>query len=134
MPDICLDKATVESKKSDLSICLGTSMRVSPACELPLLGRKRSNNNHKLVIVNLQKTPYDDECQLRIFAKVDDVLIRLFNSIHQQIPEYEDLILPENKMFLENFQKNYPFRSAGSTDWFSGNHKPDPKKSGSDSD
>jgi len=133
MPDICLDKATVESRKSDISICLGTSMRVSPACELPLLGRKR-NKNHKLVIVNLQKTPYDDECSIRIFAKVDDVLIRLLNLLNEQIPEYQDLKLTESKPFLDNFQANYPFRSAGSTDWFSGDHKLDPKKKQDDED
>jgi len=131
MPDLCLDKAEEESKKCDLSICLGTSMRVSPACDLPLLGKKR-NKNHKLVIVNLQKTPSDDHCQLRIFARVDDVIKRLFKIINQEIPEYVDLNLIENKQFLDNFRANYPFRSAGSTDWFTGPHKPNSSKSEED--
>jgi len=123
MPDLCLDKATVESKKADISICLGTSMRVSPACDLPLLGKKR-NKNHKLIIVNLQKTPYDDHCQLRIFSKVDEVLTRLLSALNHPIPDYVDLKLTENKNFLDNFAANYPFRSAGCTDWFTGDHKP----------
>jgi len=133
MPDLCLDKATVESRKSDLSICLGTSMRVSPACTLPLLGKKR-NKDHKLVIVNLQKTPSDDECQLRIFARVDDVITRLFQAINQQIPEFTYLNLIENQEFLANFKANYPFRSAGSTDWFSGEHIPAIKDKDEDSE
>jgi len=40
MPDLCLEKAEVESKLCDLSLCMGTSMRVSPACDLPLMGKK----------------------------------------------------------------------------------------------
>jgi len=127
MPDICLDKAMVESSKSDVSICLGTSMRVSPACTLPLLGKKR-NANHKLVIVNLQKTPYDDDCQLRIYARVDDVMSGLFKILNQQIPDHQELNLTENNEFLDNFIANYPFRTAGNTDWFTGPHKPETVK------
>jgi len=121
MPDVCLEKATQESKKSDLSVCLGTSMRVSPACELPLMGRKE-NPQHKLVIINLQKTPYDNDCALRIYARVDEVLIKLFECLNQHIPPYQDLTLTEDKQFEENFYKNYPFRSAGCDDWFKGDH------------
>jgi len=123
MPDVCLTKAERESKKCDLSICLGTSMRVSPACDLPLMGRKK-NPDHKLVIVNLQKTPYDDDCALRIFARVDEVMIRLFAYLKQDIPPYQVLDLVGNPEWLDNFQKNYPFRSAGSNDWFQGPHIP----------
>jgi len=122
MPDLCLDKATVESAKADLAICMGTSMRVSPACELPLKGKKR-NPNHKLVIINLQKTPYDDHCALRIFARVDEVLVRLFDYIKQKIPDYKDLNLTENPVWMKNFTENFPFRSAGSDDWFTGEHR-----------
>jgi len=126
MPDVCLDKAEVESKKADLSICLGTSMRVSPACTLPLKGKK-THAHHKLVIVNLQKTPYDDKCSLRIFARVDDVLKKLSEYLKLEIPEYVDLNLTSNQEFLDNFDKNYPFRTAGSTDRFTGEHIPKSK-------
>ena len=36
--------------KSDLIICLGSSLQVKPACMLPLRGKK---NGSKLVIINL---------------------------------------------------------------------------------
>jgi len=49
MPDICLDRATKESKMCDLSLCMGTSMRVSPACELPAMNLK---SGKKMVIVS----------------------------------------------------------------------------------
>ncbi|CAF1627659.1 unnamed protein product, partial [Didymodactylos carnosus] len=48
MPDVCFDIAEKQSKMSDLSLCMGTSMRVTPACELPTMGLKRRG---KMVIV-----------------------------------------------------------------------------------
>lgn len=50
MPDICLDRATKESKICDLSLCLGTSMRVTPACDLPAM--KLRSSKKKMVIVS----------------------------------------------------------------------------------
>jgi NAD-dependent SIR2 family protein deacetylase len=50
MPDVCLAKATKESKMCDLSLCMGTSMRVSPACELPAM--KLKSGQKKMVIVS----------------------------------------------------------------------------------
>lgn len=54
MPDICLNKATEESKKCDLSLCMGTSMRVTPACELPAM--KCKSRKKKMVIVSKRST------------------------------------------------------------------------------
>ena len=58
-------------RQSDLCICMGTSLRIRPASELPLLTVK---NGGKLVLVNLQKTPKDRHAHLRIQAPVDVVL------------------------------------------------------------
>merc|ERR1712056_98484 len=44
--------------------------------------------NH-LVIVNLQKTPLDKVCSLRIFAKIDDVMVPLMKELGLEIPEYK---------------------------------------------
>merc|ERR1712113_239852 len=44
--------------------------------------------NH-LVIVNLQKTPLDDVCSLRIFAKIDDVMVPLMKELGLEIPEWK---------------------------------------------
>jgi len=122
MPDLCLQKAEQLSRQSDLSLCMGTSMRVSPACDLPLFGRK-SNKNHKLVIINLQKTPYDSSCALRIFAKVDTVMTMLMKHLNLEIPNWEDLNLTENEEWMQNFENNWKFRTAGSSDWFKGEHQ-----------
>jgi NAD-dependent SIR2 family protein deacetylase len=54
LPEDELSKATQHSKKADLVLVLGTSMRVSPACNLPLFNLKKGG---KMVISNLQITP-----------------------------------------------------------------------------
>jgi len=41
-------------------------MRVSPACNLPFY-----NKNSKMVLVNLQTTPYDEKSEVRSFCKTD---------------------------------------------------------------
>ena len=64
--------------EADLAIVLGTSLRVSPANDLPLTTASRGK---PLVIVNLQRTPLDPICNLRIFAKTDEVnVVTLFKS------------------------------------------------------
>ncbi|CAF1394071.1 unnamed protein product [Adineta ricciae] len=118
MPDVCIDRATEESKKCDLSLCMGTSMRVSPACELPSM--KSKSRNKKMVIVNLQKTPYDDQYALRIFARCDDVMKMVMEELNLVIPPYTDLQLWSNTEWLADFERNWSFRTAGETDWFSG--------------
>lgn len=84
-----LKNAEENSKKSDLSIVLGTSMRVSPACNLPLMMKKQSNCNNKLVICNLQKTPYDNEPNAFIIhSKCDDLMQLVMNYLQIEIPDY----------------------------------------------
>ena len=50
-----LSTAEFHARKSDLCLCLGTTMQVTPACELVEMGQKPL----RLVIVNRQKTPLD---------------------------------------------------------------------------
>ncbi|CAF1155592.1 unnamed protein product [Adineta ricciae] len=119
MPNVCIDRATEESKKCDLSLCMGTSMRVSPALSeisFPssiLITIRLSNKD-------LQKTPYDDQCALRIFARCDDVMKMVMKELDLVIPPYTDLQLWSNAEWLADFERNWPFRTAGETDWFSG--------------
>lgn len=69
----------VPDVEADLAIVLGTSLKVSPANDLPLT---TANRGKPLVIVNLQRTPLDRICSLRIFAKTDEVnVVTLFRFI-----------------------------------------------------
>eukprot|EP00808_Paulinella_micropora_P004637 g18251.t1 len=69
------ERAVNLSKRADLMLCLGSSMNVQPASQLPELLKDRPNA--RLVLVNKQKTDLDDKCDLRIFASIDNVLCGL---------------------------------------------------------
>jgi len=67
----CLDEidwneADKHCKKADLCIVMGTSMSLRHITHFPFLAKKT-------VIVNLQKTPDDEKCHLRIWAQCDPV-------------------------------------------------------------
>jgi NAD+-dependent protein deacetylase sirtuin 6 len=71
--------AMYNSRKCDLAVVLGTSMNVQPAASFP---DKCFKNGGKLVIINLQKTPFDSLASIRIFAKTDDVMRMLMEELH----------------------------------------------------
>jgi len=75
LPEDEFHKAQIECYKSDLVLCLGTSLRIQPAASLPTLAKK-------YVIVNLQVTPYDDKAELIIRAKVDFVMNNLMKALN----------------------------------------------------
>ena len=57
-------RAMEECKKADVVIALGSSLLVTPACDLPKLGAK-------LIICNMQETPLDSMATVRVFATCD---------------------------------------------------------------
>jgi len=72
-----------EFAKSDLCICLGTSLRIEPAGSLPI-------HSKKFVIVNKQSTPYDSKAELCIHASVDDVLRKIMVGLNLHLSEKPD--------------------------------------------
>lgn len=85
LPDDDLEHANKETKKSDLSVCLGTSLQINPSGRIPALTKR---NGGKLVIVNLQPTQLERQCDLHIYAYVDRVMKRLCELLHVNIPEF----------------------------------------------
>jgi len=124
MPDVCLERAEEKATAADLVITLGTSMRVFPSCDLPLAGKAKHGKKHKLILVNLQKTPVDKKCALRIFAKTDEVMEGLCRELKVDIPEWAGPELVESEDWKANFTASWPFRRAGVNDWFDGPHVP----------
>lgn len=57
LPKKDLERAYDECDKADLIICLGSSLTVAPANDLP---KKVAKRGGQMVIVNLQRTPLDD--------------------------------------------------------------------------
>lgn len=85
LPRDALNKSYDHANNSQLSVVLGTSMRVHPACDLPLIP-VRSKTGH-LAICNLQATPYDHEATLRIWAPTDVVMEMLMKELAIIVPE-----------------------------------------------
>ncbi|KAH9498172.1 NAD-dependent protein deacetylase sirtuin-6 [Bulinus truncatus] len=85
LPERDLDRASEECRKSDLSICLGTSLQIIPSGNIPLLTKK---NGGKLVIINLQPTKHDKKADLKICAYVDEVMKLLCDALNVEIPHY----------------------------------------------
>ncbi|EKX35156.1 hypothetical protein GUITHDRAFT_158764 [Guillardia theta CCMP2712] len=71
-------------RSSDLCICMGTSLRIRPASELPLITVK---NGGKLVLCNLQKTPKDRHACLKVHAPIDEVMRGVMAVLGVRIPK-----------------------------------------------
>jgi mono-ADP-ribosyltransferase sirtuin 6 len=59
-----LPKAEESCRKADLCVCLGSSLTVTPASNIPLMSKK-------LVICNLQETKLDNNADVRVWATCD---------------------------------------------------------------
>ena len=85
--DYAWDPAEENATKSDCCLVLGSSLTVTPAANLPeMIGEKRKST---FCIVNLQKTNMDNLCDVRIFAKCDDVMRLLCKKLNVEIPEWK---------------------------------------------
>jgi len=70
-------------ERSDLCLALGTSLSGFNVDQVAEVARQKfaQGLSKGLVIVNLQQTPYDYGCTLRIFAKIDKVLELLASAL-----------------------------------------------------
>lgn len=74
-----------QAKLADLCIALGSSLTVTPAADMP---HRVAQRGKRLVIVNLQKTPLDEEASLVIHARTDEVMRGLMERMNLTIPEF----------------------------------------------
>ena len=77
MPENEMQRAQLESLKADLFIVVGSSLVVFPAASLPLVAKE---NGAKLVIINQEKTDFDDLADLVI----NDSISKTFNEALNQ--------------------------------------------------
>merc|ERR1712137_154288 len=104
LPDDDLALAKEHLKKADLCICLGSSLQVTPAANLPLKALKKYSKDGpgKLVIINLQRTPRDDFATMVIRYYVDDIFTSVMEHLNISIPEPQKIPLIElNKSFCK---------------------------------
>jgi len=106
-------------ERTDLVLALGTSLSgfsvdsiaEVAAAHTPTMG------GLGLVCVNLQKTPYDEGCSLRIFARIDDVLEQLAHELNigDKVKPMEAAFTPhlaEGALVAEDIVR-IPFDSMG---------------------
>jgi len=84
LPEKELDDGFEHGSQADLCLALGSSLRVTPAADMPKETAKRKG---RLVIVNLQATPLD-KYAFRINGLIDDVMTRLMAKLDLEIPAF----------------------------------------------
>ncbi|BBN67377.1 sirtuin 1 [Prunus dulcis] len=85
LPSKEMNLAEKHCRIADVVLCLGTSLQITPACNLPL---KSLRGGGKIVIVNLQKTPKDKKANLLIHGLVDKVISGVMDFLNLQIPPF----------------------------------------------
>ncbi|KAL5215477.1 hypothetical protein ABZP36_006878 [Zizania latifolia] len=85
LPPEEMDSAKEQCRAADLVLCLGTSLQITPACNMPLLALK---NGGRVAIVNLQATPKDKKASLVIHGLVDKVIAGIMYTMNLCIPPY----------------------------------------------
>jgi len=96
LPVKTMERAQNNADACDVMLSLGSSLTVTPAADLcEQVGTASMTEfacgvapKHHLVVVNLQATPMDELCSLRIFAKIDDVMVGLMKELALPIPEW----------------------------------------------
>jgi len=86
LPQKPLRDGFAQSEEADLCLVLGSSLTVSPACNMP--GRV-AEKGKKLVICNLQLTPYDSIAAMKVHAKVDDLMTLVMKELELEIPSWK---------------------------------------------
>jgi mono-ADP-ribosyltransferase sirtuin 6 len=82
LPEDELYEAYKHSEKSDVFFVIGSSLVVSPAANMPGIAKK---NGAKLIILNLQETPYDDIADLRFFEDINKVLLPIVEKVKDML-------------------------------------------------
>ncbi|CAA2979082.1 NAD-dependent deacetylase SRT1 [Olea europaea subsp. europaea] len=85
LPSKEMNAAEKHCRMADVVLCLGTSLQITPACNLPL---KCLRDGGKIVIVNLQPTPKDKRANLVIHGLVDKVVAGVMQLLNMQIPPF----------------------------------------------
>uniref|UniRef100_A0A0R3RG13 protein acetyllysine N-acetyltransferase n=1 Tax=Elaeophora elaphi TaxID=1147741 RepID=A0A0R3RG13_9BILA len=105
LPEEDLRTANEFARNADLSICLGTTLQITPAGDLPLLAKK---NGGKMVIINLSKTKHDRKADLIINGRVDDVMRMLMIAMDISVVQKFNpkFVVSLSIHPLESFTKN----------------------------
>ncbi|XP_010252773.1 PREDICTED: NAD-dependent protein deacetylase SRT1 isoform X1 [Nelumbo nucifera] len=106
LPPKEMNLAEKHCRMADVVLCLGTSLQITPACNLPL---RSIRGGGKVVIVNLQQTPKDKKANLVIHGFVDKVIAGVMHLLNLRIPPYVrvDLLQISLSQFSRSTEERY---------------------------
>ncbi|MDY6931886.1 MAG: NAD-dependent deacylase [Halobacteriota archaeon] len=82
LPLDALSRSTEYAERCDLMIVVGSSLVVYPAASLPPIAKQ---NGAKLVIINMEPTPYDSMADIVIHGKCGEVLPEIVKELESLI-------------------------------------------------
>jgi len=82
LPQDVFNEAVNEASKSDLMLIVGSSLVVFPAAQLPSIAKK---NGAKIILINLEKTWFDDKADIVIRGKAGDILPKIVKNVKKII-------------------------------------------------
>jgi NAD-dependent deacetylase len=82
LPPIIFQEATKKSMECDVMLIAGSSLVVYPAAVLPKLAK---DNGAKLILVNIEPTDMDDQCDVVIHEKAGEVLSEIVRACKVEI-------------------------------------------------
>jgi mono-ADP-ribosyltransferase sirtuin 6 len=81
-----LELSDKHCRAADLCLCLGTSLQILPCGNMPALTKR---NGGQIAIVNLQSTRQDRCADLRVHARVDEVMMEVCKNLEILLPKWE---------------------------------------------
>ena len=82
LPQDVFNEAVNEASKSDLMLIVGSSLVVFPAAQLPSIAKK---NGAKIILINLEKTWFDDKADIVIRGKAGDILPKIVKNVKKLV-------------------------------------------------
>jgi NAD-dependent deacetylase len=82
LPQDVFNEAVNEVSKSDLMLIVGSSLVVFPAAQLPSIAKK---NGAKIILINLEKTWFDDKAEIVIHGKAGDILPKVVKNVKKLV-------------------------------------------------
>lgn len=86
LPEYELESSFEHAEKADVCLVLGSSLRVTPAADIP---KRVGERGGKLAIANLQSTPFARLAQMNLHALCDEIMTRLLAKLDIPIPQWE---------------------------------------------
>ncbi|KAL5019330.1 hypothetical protein ScPMuIL_005052 [Solemya velum] len=81
-------EAAKSAKNCELILCLGTSLKILKRYSCLWRMYERPSKRPKLYIINLQWTPKDEMCTLKINGRCDEVMKRVMSKLDLKVPVY----------------------------------------------